>query len=71
MSKTLKIAKKRQNRRFSLFFKQRLHFLPMMCVKECLHTFLLHINQINKIKHSGSAQKHDLRVISMENRVFR
>ena len=29
----------------------------MMCVKECLHTFLLQINQINKIKHSGSAQK--------------
>ena len=37
------------------FFKQKLHFLAMMCVKDCLHTFLL--NQINKIKHSGSAQK--------------
>ena len=28
-----------------------------MCVKECLYTFLLQINQINKIKHTGSAQK--------------
>ncbi len=45
-----------------------------MCVKECLHTFLPQINQINKIEHGGNAQKrqkHDLRVISMENRVFR
>ena len=34
------------------FFKQKLHFLAMMCVKVCLHMFLLQINQINKIKHS-------------------
>ena len=26
----------------------------MMCVKVCLHMFLLQINQINKIKHSES-----------------
>ena len=31
-----------------------LHFLAMMCVKVCLHMFLLQINQIYKIKHSGS-----------------
>ena len=34
-----------------------LQFLAMMSVKECLQRFLLQINQINKIKHSGSAQK--------------
>ena len=39
---------------FRYFFKQKLHFLAMMCVKVCLHMFLLQINQINKIKHSGS-----------------
>ena len=54
MSKTAKIAKIVV---FRYFFKQKLHCLAMMCVKECLHTFLLQINQINKIKHSGNAQK--------------
>ena len=58
---------------FRYFFKQKLHFLAMMCVKVCLHMFLLQINQINKIKHSESVswnkkiQKHDLCVISIEN----
>ena len=36
---------------FRYFFKQKLHFLAMMCVKICLHMFLL---QINEIKHSES-----------------
>ena len=36
---------------FRYFFKQKLHVLAMMCVKACLHMF---INQINKIKNSGS-----------------
>ena len=39
---------------FRYFFKQKLNFLAMMCVKVCLHMFLLQINQINKIKHSES-----------------
>ena len=45
----------------------------MMCVKVCLHMFLLQINQINKIKHTESVswkkkyKKHDLCVISIEN----
>ena len=52
--KKTKITKNRQNHGFSLFFKQKLHFLAMMCVKVCLHMFLLQINQINKIKHSES-----------------
>ena len=39
---------------FRYFFKQKLHFLAMMCVKVCLHMFLLQINQINRIKHSES-----------------
>ena len=59
---------------FRYFFKQKLHFLAMMCVKVCLHMFLLQINQINKIKHSESVswnkkkyKKHDLCVISIEN----
>ena len=39
---------------FRYFFKQKLHFLAIMCVKVCLHMFLLQINQINKIKRSGS-----------------
>ena len=39
---------------FHYFFKQKLHFLAMMCVKVCLHMFLLQINQINKIKHNES-----------------
>ena len=50
--KNTKITKNLQN--FSLFFKQKLHSLAMMCVKVCLHMFLLQINQINKIQHSGS-----------------
>ena len=52
--KNTKITKNRQNHGFSLFFKKKLHFLAMMCVKVCLQMFLLQINQINKIKHSGS-----------------
>ena len=39
---------------FRYFCKQKLYFLAMMCVKVCLHMFLLQINQINKIKHSES-----------------
>ena len=42
----------------------------MMCVKVCLHMFLLQINQINKIKHSESVswkQKTRFVVISIEN----
>ena len=39
---------------FRYFFKQKLHFLAMMCVKVCLHMFLLQINQVNEIKHSES-----------------
>ena len=50
--KNTKITKNRQNHGFHYFFKQKLHFLAMMCVKVCLHMFLLQINQINKIKHS-------------------
>ena len=30
---------------FRYFFKQKLHFLTMMCVKVCLHMFLLQINK--------------------------
>ena len=52
--KNTKITKNRQNHGFSLFFQAKLHFLAMMCVKVCLHMFLLQINQINKIKHSES-----------------
>ena len=56
--KNMKIAENRQNHGFSLFFryffKQSCIFLAMMCVKVCLHMFLLQINQINKIKHSES-----------------
>ena len=50
-------CQKHENHQKSWFFaimKQKLHFLAMMCVKVCLHMFLLQINQINKIKHSGS-----------------
>ena len=50
--KNTKITKNRQNHGFSLFFQAKLHFLAMMCVKVCLHMFLLQINQIHKIKHS-------------------
>ena len=39
---------------FRYFFKQKGFFLAMMCVEVCLHMLLLHINQINKIKHSES-----------------
>ena len=37
---------------FRYFFKQKLHLLAMMCVKVCLHMFLLQIglSQINKDK---------------------
>ena len=41
--KNTKITENRQNHGFSLFFQ------AMMCVKVCLHMFLLQINQINKI----------------------
>ena len=54
MSKTRKSPKIAKIMVFRYFFKQKLHFLAMMCVKVCLHMFLLQINQINKIKHSGS-----------------
>ena len=54
MSKTRKSPKNAKIMIFRYFFKQKLHFLAMMCVKVCLHMFLLKINQINKIKHSGS-----------------
>ena len=77
MSKTLKSPKIAKIMVFCYFFKQKLHLLAMMCVKVCLHMFLLQINQINKIKHSGSVswktkktKKHDLCVISMENQFF-
>ena len=52
--KNTKITQNRQNHIFSLFFQAKLHFLAMMCVKVCLHMFLLQINQIDKIKHSES-----------------
>ena len=42
---------------FRYFFKQQLYFLAMMCVKVCLHMFLLQINQIHKIKHSESVSR--------------
>ena len=70
MSKTRKSPKIAKIMVFRYFFKQKLHFLAMMCVKVCLHMFLLQINQINKIKHSESVswkQKHDLCVFSIEN----
>ena len=54
MSKAWKSPKIAKIMVFPYFFKQKLHFLAMMCVKVCLHMFLLQINQINKIKHSGS-----------------
>ena len=54
MSKTRKSQKIAKIMVFRYFFKQKLHFLAMMCVKVCLQMFLLQINQINKIKHSGS-----------------
>ena len=54
MSKTQKSPKIAKIMVFRYFFKQKLHFLAMMCVKVCLHMFLLQINQINKIKHSES-----------------
>ena len=74
MSKTRKSPKIAKIMVFRYFFKQKLHFLAMMCVKVCLHMFLLQINQINKIKHSESVswnkknyKKHDLCVIFIEN----
>ena len=54
MSKTRKSPKIAKIMVFWLFFKQKLHFLAMMCVKVCLHMFLFQINQMNKIKHSES-----------------
>ena len=54
MSKTRKSPKIAKIMVFRYFFKQNMHFLAMMCVKVCLHMFLLQINQINKIKHSES-----------------
>ena len=54
MSKTRKSPKIAKIMVFRYFFKQKLLFLAMMCVKVCLHMFLLQINQINKIKHSES-----------------
>ena len=54
MRKSLKIAKIVV---FRYFFEQKLNYLAIMCVKEYLHTFLLQINQINEIKHSGRGQK--------------
>ena len=35
---------------FAIFSSKSCIFLAMMCVKVCLHMFLLQINQINKIK---------------------
>ena len=71
MSKTRKSPKIAKIMVFRYFFKQKLHFLAMMCVKVCLHMFLLQINQIKMIKHSESVswkqKKHDLCVISIEN----
>ena len=53
--KNTKITKNRQNHGFSLFFQAKVaFFFAIMCVKVCLHMFLLQINQINKIKHSES-----------------
>ena len=54
MSKTRKSPKIAKIMVFRYFFNQKLHFLAMMCVKVCLHMFLLQINQINKWKHSKS-----------------
>ena len=54
MSKTQKSPKIAKIMVFRYFFKQKLHFLAMMCVKVCLHMLRLQINQMNKIKHSGS-----------------
>ena len=54
MSKTRKSPKIAKIMVFRYFFKQKLQFLAMMCVKVCLHMFLLQINQINEIKHSES-----------------
>ena len=59
---------------FAIFSGKSCIFLAMMCVKVCLHMFLLQINQINKIKHRESVsweQKNTicsyLCVISIEN----
>ena len=54
MSKTRKSPKIAKIMVFRYFFKQSWIVLAMMCVKVCLHMFLLQINQINKIKHSES-----------------
>ena len=53
MSKIRKSPKNAKIMVFCYFFKQSfIFFLAMMCVKVCLHMFLLQINQIHKIKHS-------------------
>ena len=49
MSKTRKSPKIAKIMVFRYFFKQKLHFLAVMCVKVCLHMFLLQINKINNI----------------------
>ena len=55
MSKTRKSPKIAKVMVFRYFFKQKLLFFSNdVCVKVCLHMFLLQINQVNKIKHSGS-----------------
>ena len=54
MSKTRKSPKIAKIMVFRYFFKQKLHFLAMMCIKVCLHMFLLQVNQTNKIEHSES-----------------
>ena len=57
MSKNAKIAKNRQNRRFSPFFQTKVAlFSNDVCQRMLTQVFTAH-NQINKIKHSGSAQK--------------
>ena len=79
MSKTRKSSKIANIMVFRYFSKQKLHFLAMMCVKVSLHMFLLQINKIHMIKHSGSVswkrekkkRKKVLCVISMENQFFR
>ena len=52
--KSPKIAKIMVFRCFFAIFSSKVAFLAMMCVKLCLHMFLLQINQINKIKHNES-----------------
>ena len=68
MSKTRKSPKIAKIMVFRYFFKQKLHFLAVMCVKVCLHMFLLQINKINNtVKVYSENKKHDLCVIAIEN----